>query len=646
MSGKIKIKMCFILPSLLNTNYNKIGGVFMESLIRSTSKVFKGSAKALERYPIVIANAVAFSIVTIIRIHMDWPKQEAYNFLFNCLHLSFALGAIFSLALITAVKSRYNDKKIFQLANILGIIVTIVTIILLYFFGGIYSDHTLMRYKSISSIATARVGVVIFVSILAFIILAEDQEEQSDFPKSFFMFHKAFIIAIIYGLVIMLGTSGVAGAVKALLYRGLSSNVYGYIGTLSGFLAFIIFVGYFPDFQKGVVDKQREIAQKQPRFIEILFGYIMIPIMLALTFVLILWTVKTIMDGMEVPFIRLSSIASSYAIGGICLYIISAHYKTDMAKFYKKTYPIAAIFILVFEAWALFVQLQKYGLKTTEYIFALIWIGTLTSAILLMLKKEKTYHFIVTTTSILAIISVTPYIGYNDFPVTSQVSRLEKLLEKEGMFKGENIVPAIKEPEENIRESITDAVEYLGSIEDARLPKWFDKDFINSENFKKTFGFEKTFPKYDNEILDNYMGTSLFLRQEVIDIKGYRWAVNMQNIYDKENEFVTLNGDEGIYRIYWQVNQQDGVPFLKILLNDEIIVDLDMNEYLDRITKKFPPGKMDKNSATLEDMSLKFETSEINIMLIFSNVEINSYSNKDEINYWINPNTLYFNEKH
>lgn len=55
---------------------------------------------------------------------------------------------------------------------------------------------------------------------------------------------------------------------------------------------------------------------------------------------------------------------------------------------------------------------------------------------------------------------------------------------------------------------------------------------------------------------------------------------------------------------------------------------------------------MDKNSATLEDMSLKFETSEINIMLIFSNVEINSDSNKDKINYWINPNTLYFNEKH
>lgn len=616
----------------------------MENLIHSTSKVFKGSAKAFERYPIVIANAVAFSIITIIRIHMDWPKQEAYNFLFNCLHLSFALGAIFSLALITAVQSRYNDKKIFQLANILGIIVTAITIILLYYFGGIYPEHSSMRHQSVSSIAAARVGVVIFVSILAFIILAGYQEEQSDFPKSFFMFHKAFIIALIYGLVIMLGTSGVAGAVKALLYRDLSSNVYGYIATISGFLSFTIFVGYFPDFRKGVIDKQREIAQKQPRFIEILFGYIMIPIMLALTFVLILWTIKTIMDGMEVPFIRLSSIASSYAIGGICLYIMSAHYKTNMAKFYKKIYPIAAIFILVFEAWALVVQLQKYGIKTTEYIFALIWIGTLISVILLMLKKEKTYHFIVIIASILAIISVTPYIGYNDFPVTSQVSRLEKLLEKEGMLKDENIVPAIKEPEENIRESITDAVEYLGSIENGRLPKWFHKDFINDENFKKTFGFEKLFPKYD-EILDDYMGTSLFLRPEVIDIKGYRWAVSMQDIYSEENEFVTVNGDKGIYKVYWQVNQQDGVPFLKILLNDKVIVDLNMNEYLDRIAKKFPPEKMEESPAKLEDMSLKFETSEINIMLIFSNVQINSDSNKDKINYWINPNTLYFNEK-
>ncbi|HZJ76684.1 MAG TPA: DUF4153 domain-containing protein, partial [Oscillospiraceae bacterium] len=102
----------------------------MENIIRVISRIFKGAIKAFERYPAVIANAAAFSIVTIIRIHLDWPQQEAYNFIFNCLHLSFALGAIFSLTAITAAQSRFNSKKSFIIANVLGIIVTILTIIL------------------------------------------------------------------------------------------------------------------------------------------------------------------------------------------------------------------------------------------------------------------------------------------------------------------------------------------------------------------------------------------------------------------------------------------------------------------------------------------------------------------------------------
>ncbi len=107
----------------------------MENVIRVISRVFRGAIRAFERYPVVIANAAAFSIVTIIRIHLDWQQQEAYNFIFNCLHLSFALGAIFSLAAITAAQSRLNTKKSFVIANVLGISATVLTIILLYFFS-------------------------------------------------------------------------------------------------------------------------------------------------------------------------------------------------------------------------------------------------------------------------------------------------------------------------------------------------------------------------------------------------------------------------------------------------------------------------------------------------------------------------------
>lgn len=617
----------------------------MGNIIQVISKVFKGAIKAFERYPAVIANAAAFAIVTIIRIHLDWPQQEAYNFIFNCLHLSFALGAIFSLAVITAAQSKFNSKKSFIIANVLGIAATILTIILLYFFSGVYPEYSAMRYQRVSVLATARVSVAIFVSLLLFNILAGYPKEQSDFSKAFFMIHKSFFIALLYGLVIMAGASGVAGAVQALLYKGLSSKVYGYIGTLSGFLAFTIFIGYFPDFRKGVIDEQREISQNQPRFIEVLFEYIMVPIMLALTLVLVLWVGKTIMEGMRVPFIQLSSIASSYAIGGIWLHIMVTHYKTGLAMFYKKIHSIAVMLILAFEAWTLVIQLQKYGLKTTEYFFILIWIVALSAAVLLMIKKERAHNIIAAITIILAIISVAPYAGYTSLPVRAQVNRLENILEKEGMFKDYEIVPAAKEPEQNVRESITDSVLYLANLEDVKLPAWLDKDFRNNDIFKKNLGFEQTFPGRDKEIAYDYMGTFLYLTQEAVDIRDYSWAINMQDSYGKEDDHVTINGDKGTYKIYWEINQPEGIPYLKILLNDEIIVDKDMNEYIDKVLEEHPLGKMNRSPAPMEDMSMKFETSEIKVLLIFNNIDINLDTRSDKINYWINLSSLYIDEK-
>ncbi len=617
----------------------------MNSFFSSAAKVFKGAGKASERFPAVIANAVAFSVVTLIRIHIGWQGQETYNFLFNCLHLSFSLGAIFSLAAITFAQGKYNSKKAFIYANLLGALATVITFLLLHFFGGAIIEYSTMRYRHVSALAAARVSAIMFVSFLLFIVLAGCPKEESDISKSLFMVHKSFFIAAIYGLVIMGGTSGVAGAVQALLYKGLSSKVYGYIGTLSGLLAFTIFVGYFPDFRKGVIDKQREVAQKQPRFIEILFEYIITPIMLALTFVLILWAGKTVMGGMKVPFIRLSSIASSFAMIGIWLHIMITHNNSVPAKFYKRIYPIAVIFILIFEAWALVIQLQKTGLKITEYFFTLVWIIALLSAILLLFKKERAHQTIIIVTAVLALISVAPYAGYNVLPVKTQISRLENLLKNEGILQDGKIVPTAKEPEQNVRESITDTIIFLVNAEDTTLPPWFDKKLRNSKTFKETLGFEQTYPNHENDYTRNYLGTTLALQQEAIDIGDYRWAINLRSIKRKEDDFVLIEGVRGIYKLNWDANRQDGIPTLEILLNERTILVSDMNDYLDGVLEKFPPGRTGVDYASLEDMSLKLEVPEVNVMIVFSDIDINVDVESDKINYWINPEVLYINER-
>ncbi len=618
----------------------------MNAFNRSVTQAFTGAVKAFGKFPVSIGSALCFAAVTVIRIQLEWPQQEPYNFLFNCLHWSFALGAIFSLAAITAAYSRYNTKKSYIFANALGVAALAVTFVSLYFFGGSSSVTTEARYDYLSGIAVARVIAVMLISFLTFIVLASYPAEKSDFSNSLFMTLKAFFISLFYGAVIMGGASGVAGAFQALLYNDMSEKVYMYIATLTGFIVYTMFVGYFPDFRKGSEDPKREIAQKQPHFIEILFVYILIPIVLAMTVVLLAWAIKTILAGMgESSFIRLSGIAESYAILGLWLHLMVTHNDSGLAKFYRKIYPITALVILAFEAWALVVQLGTSGLKTAEYSFSLLLILSASAAILLLIYKSKAHLPIVAFTCALAVFAVLPVTGYYSLPVRAQINRLENILSNQNILKDGELIPAAAEPEKNVRIAVTDAVEFIAYAEGAKLPDWFDQDLAQSDVFQDKLGFEKTWLESEPSESAGYISTLLYLPSEPIAISDYDWAVNPQNIYGKGDGNVLINGDRGDYKVYWLDKSNVGIPALLIKLHDTVILDQDMNEYIDKITGIYPPSQNEPREASLEDMSMKIETPELSIMIVFNNVEINVDPQNDVINYWIGLNSIYIKEK-
>lgn len=619
----------------------------MNALTRSITHALKGAAHAFQAFPAAILNALAFVIVTIIRIQLDWPAQEPYNFLFNCLHWSFAFGAIFSLAAITASLRIFGEKRAFALANVLGLAAAAAAFLLLYYFGAADPEIVASRYTILSTLAVARISAAILIAFLSFIVLAADSSRgESDISSALFMTQKAFFIALIYGIVIMAGISGVAGAVQALLYSGLSSKIYMYIGTAAGFLAFTIFVGYFPDFNKNQVDYHREVAEKQPRFIEVLFGYIMVPIILALTAVLLIWAGKTLFDGMGSSFVRLASIAASFTIAGIWLHMMVAHHKSTLTEFYRKVYPFAALIILVFEAWALYLQLQASGMKTTEYTFIILWVLTAAAALLLLSGKKQAYLAIFALTGILALVWVLPIVGAHALPVTAQVDRLEQLLTEEEMLKEGQMVPAASMPEREVRESITDAVLFLAYSESAKLPGWFDRDLRQGDVFRTKTGFEQTWPEFeDNGNTGEFMSLSLSLPTEAVNIGDYKWAVALRDYYNNKNGYIAFAGENGTYRIYWLDTSRQGIPTLKITLDNRTIIEQDLNNFIDRITEKYPPGKTGGYNPSVADMSLHLETPEMEALLVLKYVNINVDPQSDIIQYWIDPDALYLNEK-
>ncbi len=622
----------------------------MNSFIRSVSEVLKGAAQAFQTFPAAIGCALAFAIVTMIRIQMDWPQQEAYNFLFNCLHWGLAVGALFSLAAITYAQSRYGTARAFLYANLAGVAAAVIAFLLLYQFGGLDPSLTGARFVILSAIATGRVTVALLVSLLAFIYFAGYPPEKSDFARSFFMTHKAFFIALVYGGVLMAGTSGVVSAIQALLWEGMSEKVFMYLATLIGFLAFTIFAGYFPDFRSGRDDERREVAQSQPRFVEVLLEYILVPVMLALTVVLLLWAGRTILGGMKAPFFQLSGIATSYTVGGIWLYMLVSHNRSSLANLYRRIYPIAALIILVFEAWALVLQLEKSGLKAAEYSFAIIWIVALAAALLLMFIKDRAYPAIVAMICTVAIITVLPVVGVHVLPLNAQVNRLEKMLVSQGILQGGQLVPAATPPEQSVREGITDAVSYIASSQNEggqrHVPAWFDKNLNQGDVFRTKLGFEMTWPQTEPiKGPQGYMGTNLNLPSQGIDISDYRWAVLMGPAVDKGRATAAVQGNRGTYQVDWTMEPPQSIPAVKVRLDDRIILEQDLNSYIDRLMAKYPLSDTPGRTGTVEDMTLKLETPEVTVLLVFSSIDINVDVRNDIHNYWFNLDAIYLNEK-
>ena len=615
----------------------------MISFTQSVSTIFKGAVRAFRTFPASIGSALALAVVVMVRIQLDAPSQEPLNFLFDALKWSFALGAIFSMALIVAERRRINRDKAFLAVNLIAITAIIVTFVGLFLFGG--REPSGSQYFVLSSLAVARVSAAILVSFIAFIILSGDPRESFEFTSAFFMTLKAFFIALIYGVVILAGASGVARSVQALIYHEMSGKVYMYIATLTGFLAFTIFIGYFPDFRKGETDEHRDVAQKQPRFIEILFVYIMIPIVLALTVVLLIWAGITVLNGMQVPFLRLSGIAAAYTIGGLWLHAMVSEHEAGLARLYRRVYPLASLVILAFELWAVLKQLQFSGLKTAEYSFILIWIVAAVGAVMLLVKKSKAHRSIAILICALAVFSVLPAVGYHALPVTFQVSRLEKLLNAEHMLEGDRLIPASTEVNEPVRIAVTDAVNYLAYVQDARLPNWFDRELKDSAVFRKKLGFEQTWASTDGTSEPGqFMGTYLHLAPEAIDINGYRWAVNPQNDYKEGLSYVTVSGDKGVYKIYWSISSSIGIPTLKIMCNDKVILEQDMRDYINALSKKYPPMQEGNVEASLEDMSLTLKTPDLNILIIFSNIQISVDTSNEATSYYLDLKNLFLKE--
>ena len=105
-----------------------------------------------------------------------------------------------------------------------------------------------------------------------------------------------------------------------------------------------------------------------------------------------------------------------------------------------------------------------------------------------------------------------------------------------------------------------------------------------------------------------------------------------------------MEGEQGTYRVHWIHDGKSGIPVLKIEMDDAVILEKDMNEFLDHISEKYSSGTNLPAEAPLEDMSVELDTPNLSILVVMDNVEIHVNPTADKIDYWMSFKAIYMKE--
>ncbi|MHC5269520.1 hypothetical protein ACYSNO_10105 [Enterococcus sp. LJL98] len=623
----------------------------MDDLKQSIQTVFKGAFQAVATFPSASISAFLFMLTTMVRIQVDGMQAEKYQLLFNSIHWSLGLCALFGLLLVTYLRGAGKSEKLIGGAQWLTPVLFFLTFSSLYFFGKVQpSPDSYRTYPYLSALTNARMGILYGILFIAFLLVAARPKKQPKMARAVFMIQKGLVVTGIYGLVLFAGTSAVAGAIQGLLYPAMSFKVYQYLGAMVGWLTFLLFLGYLPDFTKDEKDAKRQEAESQSKFTHFLFSYLFVPITLALTVVLLLWAIKILFQGVGDNFLTLSSISTSYVVIGIWLHLMVQEADNKLARFYCQVYPWATLLILVFEGWALVTQLRVYGMQTTEYYFVLVWVVALLAVILLLWQKDQGYPKIFLLLMAAMLFTVLPLVGYQSLPIRLQTQRLENLLIEANMWESNKIIPGSETLDRPLREKITLSAQFLARQEAEKVPTWLTISAYDSQSFEQVMGFAPIRPRQDSQppVKDETQSMDLRRSEQALNIQPYTWRLTLRYEEKQKGQVASFTGHEGDYVISWLENQEENqVPQIKITLNEQEIVSESLAPYLEQLLAEHPlqPLSEQTEAVQLDDLAFPFSSDYFDGIFVFNGIEVRLDPKKQEKTYWFDIEGIYVNEK-
>jgi hypothetical protein len=335
-----------------------------------------------------------------------------------------------------------------------------------------------------------RSGILVFIICMSIIWIPSIKRDEFAFSRSFMVFVKAQFVAILFSLVLMLGLYAIVGAYSFLI-QTVDYTIYAHIGALTWFgfftLYFLSLIPHFPTNIESADDNYLRAAMV-PRFLEILLSYIVIPIIIAYTLILLLYIIQNITGDFWNNSLLEPLLVSYVVAGWFTLFLIDT-LENKTVRLFKKLFPPLLFIVTALQGASSFIKFQQLGITDGRYFILLFVIfSTLSSLIYLFWHRKMSW--IPGLLIFLSIISILPYIDAVSIGTYSQTQQLETTLNRNDMLANNTIQPNSKLSTAD-KKRIVESYNYLQKVDELDKLPYFDTNYLSSREFAEVFGFDR-----------------------------------------------------------------------------------------------------------------------------------------------------------
>lgn len=581
--------------------------------IKNSRQRMEGLSQAIIRYPLTISFLGLSVLFTLITIQTD-GQSDYYIEVLACI-----VGAL-STATAQALYERFFRKN--QMSRWIIYIGTVLFSVAYY----VYLGQSGIGYNEAASIRT---GVLLFSLFITFIWLPSIRHTLT-FSNSFVANFKAFFVTLLLSVVLVLGMYSVLGTFDFLI-MDISFRLYSYIASfIFQLFAPIYFLSLIPVYslplnseQKVVhLDKKVTEAISVPRILEIILSYIVIPLIVAFTLILLLYIVSNI-TGEFWNDNALEPMLVSYAVTGWITLFLTESVNNKSTVLFQKFFPKLLLIVVSFQTVASILRIQSFGITHGRYYVILFGVFSILSSILYsFLKTNK--NIVPGLLILFSLVSIIPPIDAMTVSLNNQINRLEQLLEENDMLEN-NTLSADGTIPETQKQQIAASLGYIDRRNALNELAWLPDDFELYGDFETTFGFSRTTYEEsewdEDEISPDYFQVSSENEQAfALDVSDVDSVVSFYMSQDSLNEnmenHASFTIDNNNYTLEWSETNNE----ISLGLSEEMtgsILTFDLTFLLEEFEYSFDPYILPVNQ-----LSFTEETDDVILTLVIEHLQV------------------------